>query len=79
MDSTERQSNDAVASTDFSVLNLNSQNQRKSFAQRPLTEQDERERGLMRIGLKMSFLKPELSLPGSVLEEQLFEALLDSP
>lgn len=63
MDSTERQSNDAVASTDFSVLNLNNQNQRRSFAQRPLTEQDERERGLMRIGLKISFLKPELSLP----------------
>lgn len=41
-DSTERLSNDAVASTDFSALNFN--NRRKSFGQRPLTEQDERDR-----------------------------------
>lgn len=61
MDSTERLPNDAVASTDFSVLNLN--NQRKSFGQRPLSEHDERERGLMRTGPKISFLKPELSQP----------------
>lgn len=63
-DSTERLSNDAVVSTDFSALNFN--NLRKSFGQRPLTEQDEREReqGLMRLGPEISFLKLELSLPG---------------
>jgi len=56
---------DVVASTELSVLNLN--NQRKSFGQRPLTEQDEREQGLMRIYLECA------------LEQELFEALFHSP
>ncbi len=48
--------------TDFKALYFNKQS--KSFGQRPSTEQDEREKGLMRLGSEMSFLKLVLSLPG---------------
>ncbi len=51
-----------MALTDFKALYFNKQS--KSFGQRPSTEQDEREKGLMRLGSEMSFLKLALSLPG---------------